>query len=164
MPKEGSTVASATPTASATPWSETEKVLADAELYWLTTVRADGRPHVTPLIGAWRDGAAWFTTGHDEQKARNLAARPQVALTTGGNTWNRGHDVVVEGTAERVTDPDTLQALADAIADKYGDDWRFHVEGDSLSEGDHASGLYRVAPSKVLSFAKDPHSQTRYDF
>ena len=39
------------PEASATPWAEAERALAEAELYWLTTVRADGRPHVTPLIG-----------------------------------------------------------------------------------------------------------------
>ena len=45
-----------------------------AELYWITTVRADGRPHVTPLIGVWFDGAMHFTTGLEEQKARNLAA------------------------------------------------------------------------------------------
>jgi len=144
--------------------ADTEKMLVEAELYWLTTVRADGRPHVTPLIGAWHEAAAWFITGHDEQKTRNLAHSPLVALTTGGNSWNRGHDVVVEGTAYRVTDRDTLQALAEAIHTKYGDDWHFRVEGDSLSEGDHPSGLYRVAPHKVLSYAKDPHAQTSYAF
>jgi PPOX class probable F420-dependent enzyme len=164
MPQERFDERFSHPAAAATPWPDTEKVLVEAELYWLTTVRADGRPHVTPLIGAWHDGAAWFMTGHDEQKARNLAHSPRVALTTGGNTWNRGHDVVVEGTAERVTDRDTLQALADAIHAKYGDDWRFHVEGDSLTEGDHPSGLYRVSPRKVLSYAKDPHAQTAYTF
>ena len=164
MPEERFDARFSHPNAAATPWADTEKVLVGAELYWLTTVRADGRPHVTPLIGVWHEDAAWFTTGHDEQKARNLAHSPVVALTTGGNSWNRGHDVVVEGTAYRVTDRDTLQALAGAIHTKYGDDWHFHVEGDSLSEGDHPSGLYRVAPHKVLSYAKDPHAQTSYAF
>ena len=115
MPQERFDARFSHPDAAATPWADTEKVLVEAELYWLTTVRADGRPHVTPLIGAWHEAAAWFTTGHAEQKARNLAHSPLVALTTGGNSWNRGHDVVVEGTAYRVTDRDTLQALADAI-------------------------------------------------
>ncbi|QFG25164.1 pyridoxamine 5'-phosphate oxidase family protein [Actinomadura sp. WMMB 499] len=32
-------------------WPEARRLLEDAELYWLATVRADGRPHVTPLIG-----------------------------------------------------------------------------------------------------------------
>ncbi len=34
-------------------WQQVSDVLAAAELYWLTTVRKDGRPHITPLIGAW---------------------------------------------------------------------------------------------------------------
>src|SRR5215467_4624145 len=78
------------PQAEPTPWDDIVAVLKAAELYWLTTVRADGRPHVTPLIGAWHDGAMHFTTGLGEQKARNLQASPSVALTTGTNTWNEG--------------------------------------------------------------------------
>ncbi|MDQ6686088.1 MAG: pyridoxamine 5'-phosphate oxidase family protein [Actinomycetota bacterium] len=152
------------PGAGPTPWAEVASVLARAELYWLTTVRADARPHVTPLIGAWLDDAAWFTTGLEEQKSRNLAYSPQVALTTGVNTWARGVDVVVEGTAVRATDRPTLQRLADSIRDKYGADWDFHVAGDALSEGDHPSALYRVAPTKVIAFAKDPHAQTTFGF
>jgi len=152
------------PDASATPWAEVEAVLRDAELYWLTTVRADGRPHVTPLIGAWVDGAAYFTTGLDEQKSRNLAHSPMVALTTGTNTWERGHDVVVEGTAVRLTDLVALASLADAIHEKYGDAWSFRVEGDALTEGDHPSALWRIEPSRVLSFAKAPHAQTGFYF
>jgi general stress protein 26 len=152
------------PEASATPWEATEKALREAELYWLTSVRVDGRPHVTPLIGIWLDGAAYFTTGHEEQKTRNLQHSPLVALTTGSNTWARGHDVVVEGVASRVTDRDTLQRLAGAILDKYGDDWSFDVQGDALTEGDHPSGLYRITATKVISFAKDPHAQTTYAF
>src|SRR5215813_4932485 len=82
-----------------TSWDQTRRVLETAELYWLTTVRADGRPHVTPLIGAWHDGAMHFTTGLGEQKAHNLEANASVALTTGTNSWNEGLDVVIEGTA-----------------------------------------------------------------
>ncbi|MDQ6641919.1 MAG: pyridoxamine 5'-phosphate oxidase family protein [Actinomycetota bacterium] len=152
------------PNATATPWESTEEVLREAELYWLTTVRPDGRPHVTPLVGLWLDGAAYFTTGHDEQKARNLAHSPHVALTTGSNSWARGHDVVVEGNAARVTGHDVLTRVARAYVDKYGDDWSFEVVGDEMSEGDHPSGLFRIVPAKVLSFAKDPHAQTSYDF
>ena len=35
------------PGAHATPWPAVETVLVGAELYWLTTVRADGLPHDT---------------------------------------------------------------------------------------------------------------------
>ena len=103
-----------------TPWSDAEAALEQAELYWITTVRADGRPHVTPLVGVFHDGAAHFATGLQEQKARNLEHNERVALTTGNNTWAEGLDVVVEGTVVRVTDRDELQRLADAYEAKYG--------------------------------------------
>src|SRR2546423_14596221 len=90
------------PEAGPTPWSEAVRALESAELYWITTVRADGRPHVTPLIGVLQDDRMHFCTGLREQKARNLERHRQVALTTGSNDWAKGLDVVVEGTAVRV--------------------------------------------------------------
>jgi hypothetical protein len=47
----------------AMPWAETRRLLEKAELFWITTVRADGRPHVTPLVAVWLDGAMHFCTG-----------------------------------------------------------------------------------------------------
>ncbi|HEU4542667.1 MAG TPA: pyridoxamine 5'-phosphate oxidase family protein [Jiangellaceae bacterium] len=145
-------------------WDDTERVLAEAELYWLTTVRADGRPHVTPLIGIWHDGAAHFCTGLDEQKARNLEHHTQVALTTGTNSWARGFDVVVEGSAERVTDRGYLQILADAYEAKYGSAWHFDVADGVFDGGDHPALVFRVEPVKVLAFAKEPHAMTTFRF
>ena len=151
------------PGASATPWDETERALQDAELYWITTVRDDGRPHVTPLIGVVHDGAMHFTTGLEEQKARNLEYNANVALTTGTNSWAKGPDVVVEGRAVRVTDRPALERLAAAIEDKYGSVWHFDV-GEGLflhGDGGEAAG-FRVEAAKVMAFAKDPHAQTTY--
>jgi pyridoxine/pyridoxamine 5'-phosphate oxidase len=152
------------PQAGPTPWSDAASALEDAELYWLTTVRADGRPHVTPLIGVAHDGVVHFCTGLREQKARNLEHRQQVALTTGNNTWARGLDVVVEGTARRVRDHDTLQRLADAYEAKYGSVWHFDVGDGVFGSGEDAAAVFRVEPSKVLAFAKEPHAQTSYRF
>ena len=153
------------PTAGATPWPDVAAALERAELYWLTTVRADGRPHVTPLVGVAHDGAVHFCTGLREQKARNLEHSASVALTTGVNTWAQGMDVVVEGTAERITDPAALQALADAYLAKYGEAWRFEVEGDGFkSDEGGAAAVFRIEPAKVLAFAKAPHAQTTFRF
>ena len=152
------------PEAGPTPWSEVADVLERAELYWLTTVRADGRPHVTPLIGVAMDGAVHFCTGLREQKARNLEHHSQVALTTGNNTWAEGLDVVVEGTAVRVTDRDALQALADAYEAKYGSAWHFDVGDGVFLTGQDAAAVFRIEPVKVLAFAKEPHAQTTYRF
>jgi hypothetical protein len=49
------------PRGGVTPWEETRRVLETAELFWLSTVRADGRPHVTPCVPVWHDGAIHFT-------------------------------------------------------------------------------------------------------
>jgi general stress protein 26 len=151
------------PTAEATPWSEAAGVLAAAELYWITTVRRDGRPHVTPLVGVADGDVVHFTTGLEEQKARNLEHNRQVALTTGTNTWDRGLDVVVEGSAERVTDQETLQRIADAYVAKYGSAWQFEVGDGVFRHGsENEAGVFRVEPDKVIAFAKEPHAQTTY--
>ena len=151
------------PTATATPWAETERVLREAELYWITTVRADGRPHVTPLIGVFLDGALRFTTGLEEQKARNLEHNANVALTTGTNTWAQGLDVVLEGAALRVTDNGALRRLAAAIEDKYGAVWHYDVGDGLLLHGDAVeAAAFRVDTAKILAFAKNPHAQTTY--
>src|SRR5881398_1728061 len=84
------------PDAVATQWDETRRVLETAELFWITTVRADGRPHVTPLVAVWHDGAIHFTATDTAQKTVNLRGNPHVILTTGCNQ-QEGLTVVVEG-------------------------------------------------------------------
>jgi general stress protein 26 len=151
--------------AAPTPWEDVERALEQAELCWITTVRADGRPHVTPLVAVFHDGAVHFCTGQREQKYRNLEHSTRVALTTGTNTWAAGLDVVVEGTAVQVTDNAELQRIADAYEAKYGAVWHFDVgDGVFLSEGGGDAGVFRVEAVKVLAFAKAPHGQTTYRF
>lgn len=159
--------------ATAPPWSDIERLLTDAQLYWIITVRAEGRPHAVPLVGVWHDGAFAFCTGSEEQKQRNLDANPQVAVTTGSmgtKGWDRGKDVVVEGTAVRVTDAEALRALADAWFAKYGEDWKFEVRGQEFVELSDSRGsttvgarVYRVAAAKVIALG-DAHGQTTYRF
>ena len=48
--------------ATAPPWADIERLLTEAQLYWIITVRADGRPHAVPLVGVWQDGAFAFCT------------------------------------------------------------------------------------------------------
>lgn len=154
------------PGAKATPWQETEQVLETAQLFWITTVRRDGRPHVTPLVAVWHDGALHFGTGPEEQKAVNLEANPKVALTTGCNGWEQGLDVVVEGEAERVTDASRLAELAKAWEEKWDGQWQFQPVPEGFSHQDHEGivHVFAVRPAKVLAFGKAPFSHTRYVF
>lgn len=143
-------------------WSRVSSLLADAELYWLTTVRRNGRPHVTPLVGVWVDDAFVFCTGPTEQKFRNLEHSKAVTITTGNNAWSEGLDVVVEGTAERITGHGALKALGDAFRAKYGDAWDFANDAEVFNPDQQAAHVFRVPPDKVLAFAKSPHGQTAF--
>lgn len=157
--------------ATAPPWEDIERLLTEAQLYWIVTVRADARPHAVPLVGVWYDGAFAFCTGSEEQKQRNLDCNPHVAVTTGSmgaNGWDSGKDVVVEGTAVRVTGAQALQKLAEAWFAKYGEDWNFEVRGEEFVELSDSGGsspggawVYRVVAAKVIVFGGD-HGQTTY--
>ncbi|MCU1357984.1 MAG: pyridoxamine 5-phosphate oxidase-related FMN-binding protein [Acidimicrobiales bacterium] len=151
------------PGATARPWSEVVEVLDRSEMFWLSTVRADGRPHVTPLPAIWLDGSLHICTGDQEQKAKNLARDPVCILTTGTNQLHSGLDVVVEGIALRVLDQTKLQQLADLW--KAQIDWDFTVVEGGFSDAESRNGVvYAITPAKVLSFGKDPYTQTRYRF
>jgi nitroimidazol reductase NimA-like FMN-containing flavoprotein (pyridoxamine 5'-phosphate oxidase superfamily) len=147
----------------APPWSEIEAQLERADLFWISTTRADGRPHVTPLPAVWLDGALHFGTGDQEQKFRNLEREPRCILTTGTASQTSGTDVVVEGTAVRVEDPARLRELAELWRSRLG--WDYRVEGTEFVQGDgHRAVVFGVRPEKVLAFVKSPFAQVRYRF
>jgi nitroimidazol reductase NimA-like FMN-containing flavoprotein (pyridoxamine 5'-phosphate oxidase superfamily) len=139
-------------------------LLENAELFWISTVRTDGRPHVTPLPAVWHDGALHFCTGATEQKCVNLARNSRCALTTGTNRWKSGLDVVVEGRAERVTDETQLRVLARLWSAKYQGDWQFDVRDGAFHHEAGEALVFRVSPTKVLAFAKGGFAQTRFRF
>lgn len=152
--------------ATATSWDETRQVLENSELFWVTTVRTDGRPHSTPLVAVWLDDALHFCTGSEEQKAVNLRANRNVILTTGCNRWDDGMDVMVEGEAAPVTDQDELRRLADAWTRKWDGSWQYQIgEGCFHNAGsDEPVLVFSVRPAKVLAFAKGNFSHTRHVF
>jgi nitroimidazol reductase NimA-like FMN-containing flavoprotein (pyridoxamine 5'-phosphate oxidase superfamily) len=150
----------------ATGWDETLRVLEGAELFWLGTVRSDGRPHVTPVVAVWLDDAIHFSTGAGEQKGVNLTSNPQVTVMTGCNDWDRGLDVVVEGVAVRTTDEKMLGRLAEAWNAKWDGRWQWRL-GDGCfhsGDGDEAVLVYSVRPAKVLAFAKGTFGHTTHRF
>jgi hypothetical protein len=100
-------------------WSQVEAQLTDLlthndprapnrSTFWLTTLNADGSPHVTSVGALWHAGSAWFQTAERTRKAKNLARDPRctISVATGG------FDVMVAGEARRVTDAKTVTKLA----------------------------------------------------
>ena len=159
------------PAAGAADWGDVETLLRAAELYWLTTVRADGRPHVTPLVGLWHDGAFHFTTGTDEQKSRNLDHSPSVVghdrgqhLGSRDRRRRRGHrraGAAASG-AGRASRRRTSRSTATTGAGRPTR--TASRRGENNAEHDGLVLVYRVAATKVIAFAKDPHAQTTFRF
>lgn len=152
------------PDAQPTPWADAKAELDAAQLSWITTVRPDGRPHVTPLVTVWVDETLHFCTGPEEQKARNLVSNASVAVTTGCNRWDDGFDVIVEGEVERITDRAMLERLAAAWATTWDGRWKYQVtnEGFAHPDGGGRVLVFAVRATKVLAFAKGVFSHTRY--
>ena len=148
-----------------TSWDVARKVLSEAEVFWISTVRPDGRPHVTPIMTVMLGGSLYFCTGSTERKAHNLEHNPNVAVTTGSKSMQEGLDLVIEGTARQVTDGATLRAASDAYEAKYHAG--FTVRGDALySEEGGEAPLFEVVASKGFGFGKgeEHFSQTRWTF
>jgi nitroimidazol reductase NimA-like FMN-containing flavoprotein (pyridoxamine 5'-phosphate oxidase superfamily) len=155
------------PGATAVPWMEAEQLLQKADVFWLSTVRPEGRSHVVPLIAVWLDGALYFITGEDERKAKNLAKNTQVVITTGCNSLSEGLDIVVEGEAVAMSDDATRLRVLDAYVAKYGEGWRFGI---------HDVLLFEVTPTTAFGFGRSEErpswgpppaggfSQTRWSF
>ncbi|MEU8840537.1 pyridoxamine 5'-phosphate oxidase family protein [Streptomyces roseus] len=157
--------------ATATDWAEALRQLETAEIFWASTVRADGRLHVTPVIAAWHDGVLYFSTGPDEQKAKNLAHDGHCALTTttGRNSLTEGLDLVIEGTALPVADPAVLEEVITAYETKYGphitsSEGTFHGMADAFRTGDVV--VFALPPSTAYGFGRDNgvYTHTRWTF
>jgi len=154
-----------------TTWAAAQAVLESAQLSWISTVRADGRPHVSPLVAVWLDGTLHFSTGPTEQKAVNLATNPHVVVTTGCNTWDDGLDVMVEGEARRVTDPATVAAMAARWAEGG---WPARVDDSGValtaefsapSAGPPPWLVYQLTPLRATALETvEPGGATRWTF
>jgi hypothetical protein len=84
----------------------------DRHTLWLSTLDADGRPHMTAVGAYWVDGRFYFAGGEGSRKIRNIERDPRCAFAVA----TRGYDVALEGRARRVEDEAQLQRLAGVFA------------------------------------------------
>src|SRR4051812_2524579 len=153
----------------ALPWRRAHDALAvdpTADLtYFLGTVRPDGTPHAAGVGALWRDGDLYFTSSPQAAKARHLAADPRCTVSV----RLAGLDLVLDGSASRVTEPGTLEELA---AGYRSGGWPAQVEGDAFtapfsapSAGPPPWYLYRFVFHTVVGVATaEPHGATRWRF
>ena len=104
-------------------WTTLAARLAPERSYWLGTTRPDGSPHAAPVWGVVVDEVVYLYSETATVKARNLQRDPRLVLHL-----EDGEDVlIVNGTADEVTDPDVLAPVFAAFGAKYDrpDDIRY---------------------------------------
>jgi hypothetical protein len=153
----------------ALPWSRAEEALAAAEgqdiTHFLATVRPDGLPHVAGVGALWVDGRFYFVSGAGTRKSRNLAERSDCVLSV----KLPGLDLVVEGSAAKVTDAATLQRLAERYAAQGWPatvkDGAFTAPYSAPSAGPPPWDLYVFTPKTAFGVAgAEPYGATRWRF
>ena len=95
----------------------------------VATVRADGRPHVTPVWYDVEGDTLLFTTWHDTVKAANLEESAAVALCVDDEAPPFSF-VIVEGTADVQKEPPDLKYWAMRIAARYMGEDRAEAFGE----------------------------------
>jgi Pyridoxamine 5'-phosphate oxidase len=152
------------------PWSRAAEALGTGALgaekpCFLGTVRPDGRPHAAGVGVAEHEGAIYVVSGPATRKSRNLAANPSCTLSM----RLEGIDLVLEGEAHRVTDPETLEQVAAVYRDGG---WPAEREGDALtapysaqSAGPGPWHLYRIDVHTAFGVGiRAPHGASRWRF
>lgn len=136
----------------------------DRHTVWLTTLNANGSPHLTPVGITQIDGVWYFSSGPHTRKSRNIAADPR--CTVGVATAE--FDLVVEGTANVVTDDAELHSVA---ASFVREGWPAEVRDGALtadysapSAGPPPWYAYRITPTTVYAFGTaEPFGATRFE-
>jgi Pyridoxamine 5'-phosphate oxidase len=138
-----------------TSWDDARERLADPEPgchNWLATVRPDGQPHLMPVIAFWMEGALHFVAGEETQKGRNLAEEGRCVI----GTESRGLpslDIVVEGRAEPLSDPDAVRRMAQQFS---SNGWPLEARGvevhgpNAPTAGPPPYRIFRVEPLKAF--------------
>jgi len=139
----------------------------DRHTCWLATINRDGSPHVTGVGAIWFEGTFWFETGQGTRKGKNLARDPRCTLSVATDEF----DLVVDGEAEPVTDPDLVATMA---AQWNGAGWPARVDesGTALtaeygapSAGPPPWTVYRLRAQRATGLlVVDPGGATRWQF
>jgi len=90
----------------------------ERHLCTVTTLRADGSPHVVPMgiVLDVEHGVAWGITSRTSQKVANLRGgdRRVAVCQVDGRRWS-----TVEGVAEVLDDPESVREAVERYADRY---------------------------------------------
>jgi len=138
-------------TAASLSWEKVEAQLRENRVYWLATVRPDGRPHLAPIWGAWVEDAFYFQGAPTSRWARNLAANPLATV----HLESAVDVVIVDGAVDIVrTGPPLAAALIMAWDTKYG----------TMTPSPETADIFRLRARTVLAWGATLQDAARWQF
>jgi PPOX class probable F420-dependent enzyme len=133
--------------------AEVESYLTSGRDLQVASINADGTPHLVTMWFALIDGDLCFWTYGRSQKIVNLQRDPRVTvLVADGDVYEKLRGVSVAGTATVIEDRDEVNAIGEAVFEKY---W-MPITDEAVREGVHAMGAkrlgVRISLEKVVSW------------
>jgi hypothetical protein len=137
-------------------WPWLSSAMRSARNYWVVTVRPNHLPHASPVWGVWVDDVFYFGCGQKSQKARNIAANPNVVVHL-----ESGDEVVIlEGILELISDKGMFPRLSDEYKRKYN----FDPIGENGVQPDDPFFSLKVRKAYAWHEKDFPQSATRWKF
>lgn len=132
-------------------WSDIRPTLETTKVYWIATVRPDGKPHAIPIWGAWVGDVYYFEGGTDTRWGRNLLANTAMAVhLEQGNLA-----IMIEGQHEVVDlDEATCRKVIDQFATKYA----------PYKPEERCTGWYSMRPTTAFAWQAFPGDATKFRF
>lgn len=142
------------------PWSAARARWEQAKVYWICSMRPDGRPHVSPVWGVWVDDTLYFDGSPETRRMRNIAANPHIAVHLDSDS--AGNEAfMIEGVARAVQKPE--RALAERIAAAYRAKYAADGYAPEPTQWDEG-GLYVMQPRVALGWTSFLTDATRWQF
>ena len=133
--------------------AEVDSYLTSGRDLQVASINADGTPHLVTMWFALVDGDLCFWTYGRSQKIVNLQRDPRVTvLVADGDVYEKLRGVSVAGTATVIEDRDEVNAIGEAVFEKY---W-MPITDEAVREGVHSMGAkrlgVRITLDKVVSW------------
>jgi hypothetical protein len=129
-------------------WTDVERKLESASVYWIASTRPDGRPHVVPRDGLWLDGALLDGGSSKTVHYRNIIRNPRIAVHIGDGQ----ETIIVEGVVGIDMPGEEMAArLSDESFAKYPQYGR-------LEPSLYMGGVSILRPRRVLAWTTSPRT------
>ena len=122
------------------------------QIAWLTTVRADGRPHSVPVWFLWHDGQLLTFSEPDTVKITNIRGNASVVMNLQA-TDDGGEVVILDGTAA-VSGSDATAWIA-SVGEAYGRKYSAGLKGLGLTLEQMAvkfSAVIEITPTRLSAW------------